>query len=278
MMYRKWPLQTPFLGVLITLSATAAAESARYNASLDDRLTLRAGGVYAEPDGSFRSTRQGNPETELDLGDFGLDDGEWRLWLAGRLRLGQRWRLDASYMNIDNDSSGQGALDFNFGDLIIPVDADVATSLEADIYLVNLGFAIVRTPRVEIGLGLGAHVFDASANVSATLDTNTGPIDLGSDSADATAPLPNVHAFADFALTPKLALMTSGGWLDAEYEDYDGQIWTARANLEYRILESAGIGVGVNFIDVDIDDDDGSKTSRYDVELPGVLVYFTLGF
>ena len=79
-------------------------------------------------------------------------------------------------------------------------------------------------------------------------------------------------------MTPKLALMTSGGWLDAEYEDYDGQIWTARANLEYRILESAGIGVGVNFIDVDIDDDDGSKASRYDVELPGVLVYFTLGF
>ena len=101
---------------------------------------------------------------------------------------------------------------------------------------------------------------------------------LGEAREDLLAPVPNIYAYGAYAFTEKFLLRYAGGWLSANYGDYEGAFIFANAFLEYRPFKYAGFGAGYRYLAVDLEYDPGSKTEEYDIKLPGPTLYVIVGF
>src|SRR5262245_58771605 len=100
-----------------------------------------------------------------------------------RFRLNDRWRIDASYFQLNR--SGDQIVDrqINWGDLPpIPIGPEVKSKFNFSDIRVSAGYAFFRTKDKELGVGLGFHV--------ATYDVALNATSIGDEAKKVLAPLP----------------------------------------------------------------------------------------
>jgi hypothetical protein len=280
-MYRPLPGALGFLlvvgvvGVAGFVSADAFAESG--NTAIDDRFTIRAGALFNEADLVVTSTRPGEPVSVVDLEELGLDTSQTSPWFNLRWNFAKRWHLDLQYSGFDGDGGTTGTFDFNFEDIVIVGDATVQADMDMSLYIANVGFALINSPRVKASIGLGLHILDLDVAVAGQGLLLGAPIDFGEGTADALAPLPNILGDVQFGLSDNLLLKADIGWFTLDYKDYSGDLVSVRAELEYRMFDRLGLGVGYQMIDMDLEIDKSSKNEVYDMKFDGPFVYLTWG-
>lgn len=243
-----------------------------------DKYMIYGGLMYYDVDGTFSSTKKGRPKVELDMDDLGLDQTEWAYTFGAKINITKRLILNLDYFGYHQDATRKADFAFNYEDAVIDVGARVDSNLDMDVYVVNLGYAIVYTDRVRFGLGLGTHVADLSLKISGKVRVNGEEIDLGEGDEQVLAPAPDLYAFGAVALTDKLALRFSGGWMSLSYQDYSGSLVFANALLEYWPFKHVGIGGGYRYLHADIEYEPDDKKEEYDIEFPGPVVYLIVGF
>ena len=158
------------------------------------------------------------------------------------------------------------------------IGASVASNFNTKYYILQGGYSFVRSDRANIGVGVGLHVMQLSASISAELSANGMTTDLGTGASDSTAPLPNVYFFGDYAFTPKLAATASIGWFGLEVDKYDGELVSLSANLEYRPWDSFGIGLGYSLVNIDLSIDETDSLVDFEIDASGPRLYFAAGF
>ena len=244
----------------------------------DKRFRLRGGAIYYNMTGEFSSTKEGRSKVNLDLDDLGLEENELSYYLNASLRLGERWRLHFDYFRYHDDATKTGEKEIALDDLIIPVGGRVDSKLHFDVYVVNLSYDLYRSERARFGIGLGAHITDFDLKISGDAIVDGDEIDLGKESVDITAPLPNIYATGLYAVRDDVIFRYGGSWMSMSYGDYDGELISANAALEYWPYKNIGFGAGYSYVSIDIDYETNSKKETYDLELPGPLAYITVGF
>ena len=243
-----------------------------------DKYMIYGGLMYYDVDGTFSSTKKGRRKVELDMDDLGLDQTEWAITLGARINITKRLILNLDYFGYHQDATKKAEFAFNYDDAVIDAGARVDSNLDMDVYVVNLGYALVHTDRIRFGIGLGAHVADLSLKISGKVRVNGEEIDLGEGNEQLLAPAPDVYAFGAVALTDRLALRFSGGWMSLSYQDYSGSLTFANALLEYWPFKHVGIGGGYRYLHADIEYETDDKKEEYDITFPGPIVYLIVGF
>ena len=143
----------------------------------------------------------------------------------------------------------------------------------------------MNTERSHLGVGFGLHIADLSTGISALLAADVDglpvdpPIDLGTETASVTAPLPNVFVRAGHRFGDQLYLGGTLGYFDLKVGDIEGELVTARASLEWRPGAGAfGLGVGYQYVDIEVTDDGGSRVNRFNTEFYGPVLFVSAGF
>ncbi len=261
------------------LSGTVLAAGNSLNPVLDDKFTFKLGASWLKADGSFSSTREGDPTEKLTTSDLGVDDTETNAAFSARWRFTERWRLTFDYFGLDvNGNVREDFDDLDFGDIQASGFLAVDTKFKTDFYIAQVGYSLLKNERAELGIGAGVHIvrFDTKLKVSGGINNASGSVQ--SDSVDLTAPLPNVLGYGTYAFTPKLSLDGSVGWFGLSYSDYDGNLLTLAANLDYRLTEHFGVGVGYNYINMDLTINKSNRKDRYDIDYKGPVLYVTASF
>jgi opacity protein-like surface antigen len=261
------------------LSGTVLAAGNSLNPVLDDKFTFKLGASWLKADGSFSSTREGDPTEKLTTSDLGVDDTETNAAFSARWRFTERWRLTFDYFGLDvNGNVREDFDDLDFGDIQASGFLAVDTKFKTDFYIAQVGYSLLKNERAELGIGAGVHIvrFDTKLKVSGGINNASGSVQ--SDSVDLTAPLPNVLGYGTYAFTPKLSLDGSVGWFGLSYSDYDGNLLTLAANLDYRLTDHFGVGVGYNYINMDLTINKSNRKDKYDIDYKGPVLYVTASF
>ena len=242
------------------------------------RFSVYGGAQLYQADGEFSSTKDGRPKTTLDLDDLGLDENLVTPVFGAHFNFGKKWTLRLDYFGYHDDAKTTAEFDFEFDDEVVTVGAKLDSSLDLDVYVINLAYNLYSTERAKFGVGLGVHLADIDLKISSQATVGGIVQPEQEDSIDYTAPLPNLYVAGAYAFTDRFLLRYGGGWMSLNYSDYDGQLFFANAALEYWPFQHAGLGVGYRYIKVDIDYDPGHKKEEYDVRLPGPMIYAIFGF
>ena len=261
-------------------STVCIADSDVRNPYLYERFTLKGGILHHSATGEFSKHKEDTKPVYVDLDDLGLDENSVTPIVDARIRLGKRLSLNMGYFGYHEDGKKRSQFDFEFGDIVIPINALTDSEIDLDVYFANLGFSVYSSADTEVGLGLGVHGADFSLKVYAETDSGLPipPVPIGEETEDFLAPLPNLYFFASKAIKEKLLLHLTGGWMSLTYDDYEGDMYFVRATLEYRLKEHFGIGGGYSYYDIDVEYDTGKKLETYDVKFSGPMVYLIVGF
>ena len=265
-----------FVSWLGFTSAWAAEQTS--NNVLDKHLTIFGGIQSYQAKGQFRSTKEGRPQINIDLDDVGLNENEVTPIAGVVYNFGKRWNLRFEYFGYHDDGKETAEFSFDFDDVIIPVGARVDSSLDLDVYALNLTYNFIHSERLRFGVGVGIHVADFDLKISGKATVAGNEISLGEDKEDFLAPLPNLYASGAYAFTERFIVRFGGGWMSLSISDYDGSLYFANAFLEYWPFQYVGFGAGYRYLEVDVDYNPGNKEETYNVELPGPLFYVALGF
>jgi hypothetical protein len=245
-----WAVAAVFTAVLLALASPAAAQ--RDFEPLFDKYSLRLEGSAIGTSTEIRldSEQLGkgttiNFEDDLDLDGSDLIPSltfEWQI--ARRHKLGVRWQ------DISRDSSATVDREIQWGDEIIPVDADVQLVFDVTQYYVDYAYFPWVKERWAAGFGLGARVIELSATLAWQSESTQGG---GSTEAEGTGPLPYLYFEYRRLLSDHWRFRGGLGWLAVEIEDIDGSQYVGRADIEYLMGRHWGFGGSLNYAVIDVD-------------------------
>ena len=233
-------------------------------ASADEIFSLKVGYIQLNPDGQFSVTADGLTGTVIDVDDdLRLDDSD-EIFLDAGLQLGS-FRLSLSYLPVSSSGSGLLSRDIDFNGQTFPVNSQINSDLEIDIYEAGVAWYLVNLDdlpaRIQLGPELSVKYIDASVAIA---DPST------STSDSVQIPLPTVGlrgrvAFADFVgITARGNYM---GYSDNSLLDVDAQI-------ELSPIPLVGVYLGYRYLDVDFDEDDVVIDVTFDGPYAGALFRF----
>lgn len=264
------------MAVLICLGFSSAwAEEQAFTSPLDKRVTVYGGAQFYRADGTFKNTKEGQPDISLDMDDLGMDETKISPAVGAIINFwDRRLTLRFDYFGYHDDANAIADFSFDWDDDTYPIGADLDSNLDLDLYVINLSYNFIRSERATLGVGVGIHLADIDLGITGTVNG----VEVASGDADVLAPLPNLYINGAYTFTDRFLVRAGGGGISLSYGDWDGSMWFASAFLEYWPWQNVGFGAGYRYVDVDVDYDPGHKKETYNFTLPGPMIYLTAGF
>lgn len=262
----------------VFLATGALAEKPRFG----DTLTIGMGGMSHRGKATMAVTRPDSPVDKLTFTDLGMDDETDVFWGDLAWQIAERWRFRFNYSSFDARGERVQTESGNWDDLDWEIGARLSTDFEMELYILDLTWDFLKTENAHLGVGVGLHAVDLDLEmlleVSGSIGGEDGFIQVDSDSTSLLAPLPNLSLTGGYTIADKVYLHGSIGLFSLEYDKYDGELFSARAGLEWRPWEHVGLGAAYQYVDVDVDVDRSSKQELYDFEFYGPILFLSVGF
>jgi hypothetical protein len=188
----------------------------------------------------------------------------------GRIRLGQRWRVEAEWFELDRGATRNIEREIRFGDRVYPLSAQVTSRMDFSDLRLSAGYSFFRTPDKELGAALGLHVAAYEFALDAPL--------IGAESEDATAPLPVLSVYGQFALTERWAIGSRLDRLSLSYDKYDGSLTSLALDLSYQPFRHVGFGLGYRALFLTLTVTEGRRVLRLQQSFQGPLLYVNVSF
>ena len=256
----------------VVLPAAAEMGEIPVNPVLRDQFYFAIGAFFPRTttEAQLDSTRLGVGTNITLENTLGMDSRDAVPNAIGRIRLGEHWRIEAEWFELNR--SGVRTIDrqIQWGDTVFPVNAQLSSTFDFYDLRLSAGYSFFKRPDKEIGVGLGFHV--ASYNV--TLSGNA----IGTEHNDVLAPLPVISFYGQFALTERWAV---GGRLDRfslSYDKYDGSLTSLGLDLNYQPFRHVGFGVAYRALFIDLQATDASKTLKFNQSFEGPLFFVNATF
>jgi len=263
------------MGLIVLAGSPAAlAISADANPIFTNRFTFGLGGFYAKTDAVIGAEDLASPlKAEIDFNDLGLDESTATPMAYALLRLGNRWRIELDYANVEQDGSGfVGTVDV--GGITIPVGASVNSFVNTQFISTRVGFSVVRNETLELGLSLGVSAASIEAGVSGSI----GGVGSASGDVSADVPLPSFGIYGTLALSDKLSIGGRAGLFSAEIGDDSGDLQDFFASIDYFFTKNIGIGIAYKYINIDVEIKEEDYRQLYNIKQSGPVAYVSFGF
>lgn len=273
------------LSVLAGLMTPVGSQAAPAAATAADPLTGR--GYLAV--GSFtNSTRldirldgatSGAIGTEIDWDQrFGLDNSR-RFRVDGVWRFSPRHHLRVLYTDYSQTDRGTLLSDVQWGDELIPVNAQVTAGLGFEVIEAAYEYAFVSTPRSEIAASLGLHYTTLEARLEAVVTAGgTGGARTLGGPKSVEAPLPVVGLRGMWRLGDRVFLDAQAQYFALTVDDIKGSLYNYRAALLWQPTRRVGLGVGYDAFGVDVDLRKDDFRGKVDWVYRGPQAFITVSF
>ena len=270
---KKIPLLLSALS-LLSVSHAASAIDVDANPIFVNRFVIGGGLFQAKTNASIGAQMlNGGLSAELDFDSIGLDESSSAPMAYALLRLGNRWRIELDYTDIENGGTGQlDAIDL--GGITFPVNVQAESNVKTRFISTRLGFSLVRNEAAELGLSLGV----SAASIDISLSGSAEGIGSAEGQLTADVPLPSVGIFGTIALTRNLSLGGRAGLFSITYGDDKGDLQDLFASLDYFFGKNFGVGIGYKYINIDVKLKEDEYYQLYKISQSGPVVYATLGF
>ena len=266
------------VATIIIASAGVQVQAEPLHPLLSAKHTFVLGAYRQKADAEFFADPDRVGKANINLGDLGVEDTDTSYLLEYRYRLNEKWLFSIGTYRFRTDGKIEAKRNFMYDGVEFEAGARLDTKLDVDTYMLEALYSVYKTDRAEILLGGGLHMFDFSAAISGKVAVGDQERSGSRASSDILAPLPNFRAQGLYAFSPKWALVTTLGWLSANYEDYDGSFAYIHARTMYRFSERFGVGIGYQYVDVDLTQDRQRGEVGFDIQFDGPAVYLGYSF
>jgi hypothetical protein len=259
---------------LIVFTHTAFAVDDSANPIFTNRFVLGGGVFQAKTDAIIGAeTLNGQHSAELNFDDIGLDDSVTTPMAYALLRLGNRWRIEFDYTNVENSGSGEvDAIDL--GSIVLPVKASAESEVNTRFITTRLGFSLVRNETAELGISAGV----SAARIEAGLSGSAEGIGSGQGYVTAEVPLPSVGVYGTLAVTQNLSVGGRAGLFSVDIGDDEGDLQDLFASVDYFFSKNFGVGIGYKYINIDVKLKEDDYRQIYRISQSGPVAYVTVGF
>jgi len=259
---------------LTTCMPLAHADSIPWglNPALNDKVFVELGGFFPKTSGQAQldSTNLG-VGTNVDFQSLlGMSSRASAADGAIRVRLSERWRVEASYFQINQNGDKAIDREIKWGDHVYTINTKLTSTLQFSDLRVSAGYSIFKTSDKEVGVGLGLHVLGYKASIRSQA--------LGSESTDVLAPLPILSFYGNFALDDQWSVGTRLDRFSLSYAQYSGGITAIGLDLLYQPFRHVGFGLGYRGMFMNFEDDGSKLTARLSQSLQGPGLFVTASF
>ena len=239
------------LGSLIL--ASAPAEAQRSFEPLFDKFNFKVAGSWVGIKTEIRldsDLTEGTGTTLSFEDDLGLGSNETIPTLAFEWQIARKHKLGARWQDISRDSNTQALTEIQWGDEIIPFDADITLAFDLTQAFIDYTYYPWVKDRWAFGFGLGLRWMDIQSTLAYSLEGN----DIeGQSDVKGSAPLPYLYFEYRRLFSDNWRFITGLGWLYIKIDDLEGGQWIGRVGIEYLAGKRWSFGAAVNLSTIDID-------------------------
>jgi len=277
-------LVVSFVVVTLVLAAAAPAEAQSKYGPLFDKFNFKVGGSWVAMSTEIRldSEALGKGTTLSFEDDLNLGSDETIPTVAFEWQIARKHKLGVRWQDITRASSAQALTEIQWGDEIIPIDANISLGFDITQTFLDYTYYPWVKERWAAGFGIGLRVMDFSVSL-AWSEENVG--EEASSDTSGTGPLPYLYFEYRRMFSDNWRFITGYGWLYIEIDDIKGGQWLGRVGIEYLLGDRWAFGGTVNAakIDVDwkgIDSSDGESVlaAALDMDITDVTVFVRVRF
>jgi len=260
------------LALATAATAHAAEGLVPLHPALQDRFYFSAGAFFPQTTTSaqLQNSRTGfgaNVDFENALG---MATDKSVPIVSGRWRLGERWRIEAEYFQLNRSATKVIDRNIQWGDQTYAINSQVNSTFNFSDLRVSAGYTFFRRPDKEVGIAGGLHIaqYDVSlsANGSAT------------ESTSVTAPLPVVSIYSQFALTEQWAISARLDRFVLKYDTFDGSITAVGLDVMYQPFRHVGVGLGTRSLYINASADNNNRKAIFRQTFQGPLLFVNVSF
>jgi len=268
---------------VVVLAVATPAQAQRSFEPLFDRFNVSAQFSWAElnTEIGLDSETLGTGTTLNFEDDLNLDSNKAIPTLAFEWQIARKHRLGVRWQDISRDSSAQALTEIQWGDEIIPVNADITLAFDITQYFIDYTYYPWVKEKWAAGFGLGIRWMDLKAE----LRWQEASLGGGGDSIDQPAPLPYLYFEYRRLFSDKWRFMSGLGWLSLTFDDVSGGNYVGRASIEYLLGKRWSFGAAINLANANVDvenieDEEGNPefTARVDQDVNDFSVFARVRF
>ncbi len=178
--------------------------------------------------------------------DLGLSAGEVVPSLSFEWQVGRRHRLGVRWQDIDRSSTAQALTEIQWGDEIIPIEANIGLAFDITTYAVDYTYYPWIKERWAGGFGIGFRVL----NITTVLEVEEIELD---EQVNVSAPIPYINFEYRHILGEHWRMKAGLGWLDVTIGDISGSQYIGRLAFEYITDRRWGFGASINLSTINVD-------------------------
>jgi hypothetical protein len=238
--------------VVLVFAAAAPAHAQREFEPLFDKFNLQIEGSWVDVSTEIRldSELLGRGTTLNFENDLGLSSDKTIPTFAFQWQIAKRHRVGVRWQRIDRSSSAQALTEIQWGDDIIPINAEISLGFDITQSFIDYAYYPWVKERWAAGFGLGFRWMD----LQATLAWRGETIDReGTSEAKGSGPLPYLYFEYRRLFSEHWRFLTGIGWLSVKVGDIDGTQWVGHVSIEYLAGKRWSFGVGGNIATIDVD-------------------------
>jgi hypothetical protein len=240
--------------IVVTIFVAVPAEAQRDYEPLLDKFNFRVEGSWVDMTTEIRldSELLGEGTTLRFEDDLNLAKSKTIPTLEFEWQVARHHRLGVRWQDISRDSTAQALSEIQWGDEIIPVEADITLGFDVTQLFVDYTYFPWVKERWTAGFGLGLRVMELSATLAWSLE-GTEREGEGSTDAAGTGPLPYVYFDYRRLFTDHWRFTAGLGILYVKIGDIDGGQWIGRLGIEYLLGRHWAVGGAFNLSSISVD-------------------------
>ena len=269
--------------MVVALGSAVSGEAQREYEPLFDRFnfTLEGSWIGLKTEVRLDSETLGQGATLSFEDDLNLDSGQAVPTLAFEWQIARKHRLGVRWQNITRDSTAQALTEIQWGDEIIPVDANITLTFDTNQVFIDYTYYPWVKERWAAGFGFGLRWID----IFTELKWEEQTLGEGGNDIDGIAPLPYFYFEYRRLFSERWRFTTGFGWLYVKIGDIKGGQLLGRAAIEYLLGKRWSFGGGVNLSNIHVEwvhleDQEGNPelTGIFDIDVNDFSIYARIRF
>ena len=253
-------IRVTLLSIVMTCITIPAFAQSGFVRPGEERFTFALGAVLNTFDTKLRidNSNQGQRGSIVDLkDDLGVEQDASSFWATAEWRFAPRHRIGINYSTFKLSGTRTLTRDIVINDETYQAGASLSSELKLQIIPIAYSYSFIKTGNDELAATIGIHWSRLSfkAQGSASLNASDANADA---TADANLPLPLIGLRYDHNFSQQWSAGLQGGYFPLKFGNVEGEIWTARAQVEYGFTRNVGFGFAVEGFRLNIESSEGS--------------------